>query len=249
MLDIRNLRKSFNDGSSYVISKLSLQLPEAGIYCLMGANGAGKTTLFNIITGFTHPQEGSVLYKGIELKYRPPYMINRIGIVRTFQDLRLATKLTVKENLILSMRDNPYDNVLNALFYGCFFKRKETVFIERATQIAEQIGLTDKFETSASDLSYGQQKLLSLGCCIANDANLMLLDEPAAGINPLFCEKIASILKDLKSKGKTILIIEHNKDFLREVGDAYFFLTHGRLFRFDSYEELRHSPLVLQSYF
>ena len=246
MLVVTDIHKSFDDRK--ILSGLNFELETGNIYSLMGANGAGKTTLFNILTGFLVAESGNIYFKDKNIANFSPIGINSLGITRTFQNLRLIEGLSVKENILLSFKGNKGENILNAILPEFFFKEHYDSFNTRAEQIIEQIFLSDAVESKAGEISYGQQKLLTLGCCLANDAELFLLDEPVAGINPDYRGKIVSLLKDIKSSGKTIFLIEHNADFIADVSDKLFFLSNGAISAFGSYDELKEDTLVQEAY-
>ena len=149
----------------------------------LGGNGSGKTTLFNLITGFLKLQNGNIVFSDVNITNKQPYKINRFGIGRTFQDLRLITKLSVIDNIILAMQNNPSDNWLYAMLPENFRNRTNLELNKKAEEIIEQFFLDDVHNSLASDISYGQQKLLSLACCVANNAKLLLIDEAVAGRN------------------------------------------------------------------
>jgi len=214
----------------------------------MGSNGAGKTTLFNLITGFIKPQSGEIFFGEKNLTHLQPYKTNLLGISRTFQDLRIITKLSVKENIVLSMKENPTDNLMNALLPQSFHRNTNQALERKANEIIEQFFLGEVQNSLAAEISYGQQKLLTLACCVANDASLLLLDEPVAGIQPQYRNKIATLIKQLKEQGKTILLIEHNTDFIADIADQIFFLHEGKISNFDNMETLRKNQEVLNAY-
>ena len=246
MLKIRNVHQSFDDRK--ILNGLNFELQAGKIYSLMGANGAGKTTLFNILTGFLSADTGMIYFKNKNITNCSPIKINHLGITRTFQNLRLIEGLTVKENILLSLKGNKGENIFNAMLPEFFFKEYYASFSTRAEQIIEQTFLSDVADNKAGEVSYGQQKLLTLGCCLANDAELFLFDEPVAGINPDYRSKIAALLKDIKAYGKTILLIEHNADFINAVSDKIFFLSNGIITHFESYEKLRNDSIVQEAY-
>lgn len=223
-------------------------MDEKKIYVLMGANGSGKTTLFNLLTGFIRLQNGKFIFREKDITNFPPYLINRNGISRTFQDLRTITKLTVKENIILSMHDNPSDAWYNAMLSQKFFRKKHDEFDQRADEIIRTFFLEDVRTSLASDISYGQQKLLTLACCMANGAKLLLLDEPVAGINPEYRDRIAQLLRKIKDQGKTILLIEHNTEFIDQVADHLYFLDEGCLKNYESIDQMRSDPAVMEAF-
>lgn len=214
----------------------------------MGSNGAGKTTLFNLISGFVKPKIGEIFFGKTNITRLPPYRINRLGIGRTFQDLRLVAKLSVKENIVLAMKKNPTDNWLNAMLPENFHRKTNAAQEIKASKIVEQFFLRDVNNFLASEISYGQQKLLSLACCVANGATLLLLDEAVAGIQPEYRNKIAILIKQLKEQGNTILLIEHNPDFIADVADNIFFLHKGVISTFDSMESLKKDKQVMDAY-
>jgi branched-chain amino acid transport system ATP-binding protein len=246
-LEIKNINFHFSI-EKRILQDLSLSLEEKNIYALMGSNGAGKTTLFNLISGFIKLQSGKIFFGGKNLTHLRPYKINRQGIGRTFQDLRLITKLTVKENIILAMQQNPTDNWLSAMLPENFHRNSNAALENKANNIIEQFFLGDVRNSLAAEISYGQQKLLSLACCVANGATLLLLDEAVAGIQPEYRNKIAILIKHLKEEGKTILLIEHNTDFITDVADKIFFLHEGKITSFENMEALRKDKQVVEAY-
>jgi branched-chain amino acid transport system ATP-binding protein len=246
-LQLQNVTFTF-PGKSHLLDNVSLTLEEKKIYALMGANGSGKTTLFNLITGFIKPHSGDIFFKEKNITPYPPFKINRTGIGRTFQDLRLITKLTVRENVLLSMHGNPTDNWVKALLPPSFYSKQIKPLIEKTDEIISEFFLTDVENNLAGEISFGQQKLLNLACCVANGASLLLLDEAVAGIQPDYRNKLSMLLKQLKEQGKTILLIEHNTDFIANVADKIFFLHEGKISTFENMETLRKDKQVMEAY-
>jgi ABC-type branched-subunit amino acid transport system ATPase component len=177
-----------------------------------------------------------------------PYQINRLGVGRTFQDVRLITKLTVKQNIILAMQYNATDSWYKAIIPNYYHRDANTQIQQTAATIAAQYFLAEVENSLAGAISYGQQKLLTLACCVTNGANLLLLDEPVAGVQPVYRDKIAMLLKQLKQQGKTLLVIEHNTDFIGEIADEIFFLNNGDINIFDNINTLRINQQVMQAY-
>ena len=212
MLKLNNIHKSFGDVR--VLNGVNLRLEKGLVYTLKGGNGSGKTTLINIISGFLPPTKGSVEFKGKKIAKFSPYRVNRLGIGRTFQDLRLATQMTVYENILLALETKLFS-----------YPTKEQG--QRANEILETVSLTEKRNELAGEISYGQQKLLTIGCCIANNADLLLIDEPVAGIDKNNLLKITNLIKQLKHEGKTILQIEHNNDYVHATSDLIFQMDKG----------------------
>lgn len=247
MLTIQNLTFGYSP-ENLIFRDLSLSLEGEKVYALMGGNGAGKTTLFNLITGFIKPQGGRILFDGKNLARQQPYAINRQGIGRTFQDLRLITRLSVLENVILAMRYNPTDKWFHALLPQRFYHDSSRKLAERAEQIIATYQLDDVKHSLAGEISYGQQKLLTLACCVANESKMILLDEAVAGVQPAYRNKIAKLIHELKALGKTILLIEHNTDFIAEAADSIYFLHEGILSSFESMAALREDKQVMTAY-
>lgn len=247
ILQLKNITHGFST-SKKTLDNVSLELEKGKIYALMGANGSGKTTLFNIITGFIKPQSGGIFFGSNRINGLLPHKINRLGIGRTFQDLRLISKLTVKENVILAMKGDPTQNWFLAAFPKSFFQSELDSLDSKAESIIADCFLQDVRHSLAGEISYGQQKLLNLACCIANDAELFLLDEPVAGINPNYREKMLELLQRLKAQNKTVWLIEHNTEFLQQIADRIFFLKNGRLMKYDTFVHLREDKEVLDAY-
>jgi len=212
MLELKNIQKSFGDVR--VLNGVNFCLEKGLIYTLKGGNGSGKTTLINIISGFLKPDEGSIELNGKRIVSFLPYRVNRQGIGRTFQDLRLATQMTVYENISLALEKRMFA-----------YPSKEQQ--KRADEILDMVSLLNKRNELAGEISYGQQKLLTIGCCIANNAELLLIDEPVAGIDKDNRTKIMQLVKQLKKGGKTILQIEHHPDYIKETSDSVLKMEKG----------------------
>lgn len=248
LLLLQNISFGFSS-EKQIFSGLSFCLEHGKIYALMGANGAGKTTLFNLISGFHKPNSGSLFFKQYNITHAKPYLINKHGIGRTFQELRLISKLTVKENILLAMPDHPTANCLSALLPASLFKKDLHRLENKANQILADYFLQDVQNAMANEISFGQQKLLNLACCVANGAELLLLDEPVAGISPHNREQITLLIKRLQQQGKTILMIEHNTDFIEATADHFLFLDSGTLSQFVTFAELKNSGQAADAYF
>ncbi|MFH1941244.1 MAG: ABC transporter ATP-binding protein [bacterium] len=246
LLEVKKLNKSF-DGIT-ALDDFSCTVNESEILGLIGPNGAGKSTLFNVITGFIPCDSGKSTFKGKSILNKPPHRVALMGISRTFQDLRLIRQLTVLENVMIAFKNQSGEHIRNL-----FLKRKTSERIEgenreKALVLLENAGIVDKRHSLASDLSYGQQKLLSLVCCIASDAVLFLLDEPVAGINPGMIDKILSIITALPEKNKSVVLIEHNIDAVMEVCDRVIFMDTGAKISEGTPDAVRNDPKVIEAY-
>lgn len=235
-------------GDHMVLNDISFEMSDGMVIVLMGTNGSGKTTLLNILTGFVRQDAGDVLMGGISINKLKPFERCRIGIGRTFQDLRLINDLTVMDNLLLAFPDQKGEKWWNALFPSRKVKAEQLGNLEKARMILKQCFIEDVADAKAGEISYGQQKLLNLACCLAGGTPFLLLDEPVAGVNPTYREKLSEVIKGLKSQGKGILIIEHNRDFIETVADEILFLYEGKLRRYGSYEEFRNDKDVIEAY-
>ena len=227
ILQLQDVTKCF--GSLVAVNKCSFALEKKRITGLIGPNGAGKTTLFNVITGFFTTDEGQIIFKGYQINNLRPYRIAERGIGRTFQITRVFPKMTLMENLIVAARVEKMD--------------------ERALELLELAGLIDLRGEYASDLSYGQQKLLALIRVLMFDPDLILLDEPAAGINPTMQNKIMELIHKLKEGGKTFLIIEHDMKVIMGHSDKIVVLNFGEKIAEGTGEEIKNNEEVLKAYF
>ncbi len=246
ILKIDNIVKAY--GENHVLKGANLSFNKGNIYTLIGGNGVGKTTLFNLITGFIKADKGKIFYKKNPIHNENATKINQLGITRTFQDLRLINELSVRENIMLAFKNNPGESIINAFLPAHFLKKQYKGFKVRANEILDKVHLLHLANQSAGEISYGQQKLLSIGCCIANNADLLLLDEPIAGIDNVNYKRISNLLMDIKQEGKTIIQIEHNQNFIKEVSDGVFFLREGNATFFETYDHFINSKSALNNY-
>ncbi len=246
MLEINNIHKSF--GEQKVLQGLCMEFEHGKVHTLVGGNGTGKTTLFNLITGFYKPDKGEILLNGERIDNHSPVSINANGITRTFQDLRIVSQLTVRENILLSFKNNPGEKILNSILPKRVFKTQYDLLSERADSILERVHLKTVENNLAGEISYGQQKLLTIGCCLANDAQILLLDEPVAGIDNENYQRIYNLILDLRCEAKTILQIEHNQDFVERLSDKIWFLYCGKAKCFLNYQLFVKDESVKENY-
>lgn len=231
-----------------VLHQASLTLETGQVYALTGSNGAGKTTIFNLITGFLRPQAGHITFKGRDISTAPPHRITGMGVGRTFQDLRLAASLTTLDHIVLCSGRDPADRLLMALLPPAVFKKRNEQALDFAKTILEQFFLSGVADHPAGSLSYGQQKLLSLACAVATGAGLLLLDEPAAGVQPLYRDQMAELIGQMRAADKTVLMIEHNMEFIEGIADKVFFLHEGSIRQFEGLPQLRADARVRTAY-
>ncbi len=236
LLQIRNLNKNF--GGLQAISDVTMDLPAGVITTLVGPNGAGKTTLFNLITGHLTPTSGTVHWLGQPLKGIEPWRIARMGIARTFQDLRLFSQMTVEENIMTVMERNSW-----------LWQSGRAAAEKRVNEILAETQLAEKRHERAVDLAYAERKFLSLARIMASEAKLWLLDEPASGLDPRSFERFVTLLRDYASRGITICIIEHNLDIVIKLSDRVAFLDQGKLLAQGSSQDILKDPHLAAIYF
>ena len=246
LADAQSLSKHFN--GVVALADFSCTVAGKEILGLLGPNGAGKTTLFNVLTGLLAPDSGAADFKGTALIGRPVHRIANLGIARTFQNLRLIRRITVLENVLLCFKNQPGENLLNVFFRPGLCKRQEAGIREKAMELLQTAGLADKANDLADNLSYGQQKLLSIVCCLAADADLLLLDEPVAGIAPEMAERILAIIADLPNQGKSAILIEHDIDALKGIAHRMIFMDAGRKICEGAPDDVLNDPRVIEAY-
>jgi ABC-type branched-subunit amino acid transport system ATPase component len=244
LLEIQGLNKSF-DGVRALVD-FSCSLEQGTILGLIGPNGAGKTTLFNVITGFIQAESGRISVRGRDLHKKSAHRIANLGIARTFQNLRLIYQLTVLKNILFSFRNQMGENLGNVFFRSKIASRQESENRKKAVKMLDDVGLVDKSDSLASELSYGQQKLLSLVCCLVSDADLLLLDEPVAGIAPAMIERILTVISGLAKQDKSVIMIEHNLD--AHICNRVIFMDAGSKVSEGTPKQIRNDPKVIEAY-
>lgn len=246
ILTIKNLNKSFN--GIIALTDFSCSVKCKQVLGLIGPNGAGKSTLFNVLTGFIACEGGTAIFDDKNIIGESPYKIAQNGISRTFQDLRLIRQMTVLDNILLSFKDQMGEKLVNVFLRYKISNKIENQNKERAIQLLQEAGIVDKASDLAGNLSYGQQKLLSIVCCLASGADLLLLDEPIAGLNPIMIDKILSIINELPAKGKSVILIEHNMDVIMKICHRAIFMDAGKKICEGTPEEVRSDPRVIEAY-
>ncbi len=238
MLQVDQVTKAF--GGIRAVDACSLQVAKASITGLIGPNGSGKTTLFNLITGFYRPDSGSIRLNDHPIHALRPDQICAAGIGRTFQITRLFWQMTVLENMIVPVRHAGW----RALFSQGVKRHEE----ERALELLNLVGLAGYRDEEARRLSFGQQKLLELAAILIADPDLILLDEPAGGVNPVMIEKIMGLVDSLHAQGRTILVVEHNMRLVMELCQHVIVLDHGQKIAEGRPAAVQSNPLVLEAY-
>ena len=246
LLRVENLRKEF-DGL-LAVDGLSFSLEKGTITSLIGPNGAGKTTAFNQLMGLSRADEGHIYFEDKEITHLPTYRIAQLGIGRTFQNIRIFPQITVLENLMLAPRGQKGEAVFPALLRLQRLKAEEHEIREQALGYLEVVGLTDKKDEMAESLSHGQRKLLELARALATGSQLLLLDEPTAGVFPETKSKILGLLRDLSNAGKTILLIEHDMKVVMGISNRVIVLNYGKKIAEGTPEEVKGNKEVIEAY-
>jgi branched-chain amino acid transport system ATP-binding protein/branched-chain amino acid transport system permease protein len=237
-LAVVGIDKSF--GGIHALADCSLVVKKGSITALIGPNGSGKTTLFNCITGFYQPDRGQVLLHGVPITGRRPSDIVHHGLMRTFQVTRIFRRMTVLENMIVPIRQLTFRSLFTAAIKG--HER------ERAEALLEFVGLHLLRHEQAGSLSFGQQKLLELAAALMAEPEIVMLDEPAGGLNPVMIDKVAGHVRDLNQRGVTFLIIEHNMGFVMSLCDPVIVMHRGTVIAHGSPAAVREDPFVLDAY-
>jgi ABC-type branched-subunit amino acid transport system ATPase component len=220
------LFKSF-DGI-HAVDGVTVDFPSSGITAIIGPNGAGKTTLLNLLTGFVRPDSGRCYFGHKDTTRVPPHRISRMGVARTFQDLRLITQVSVLDNVLVACPDQRGERLLPALL-RYRIAREETRNRQAAAELLRFVGLEAQANDLAGNLSYGQQKLLTLACSLTTQARILFLDEPVAGVAPQMVAHILDLLRKLSSQGKVIIFIEHNIEAVRQIADHVIVMDDGKI--------------------
>ncbi|MEV0307039.1 ABC transporter ATP-binding protein [Nonomuraea fuscirosea] len=237
-LRTEGLTKSF--GGVLAVDGVTVELRDGAINGLIGPNGSGKTTFFNIVTGMIRPDSGRVLYRGREITRHAPHRIAHAGIGRTFQLCRVFPRLTVLENMLVAVRRTRLRELMAGL--------RDAGETERARHWLRRMGIEHLEEAEARDLSYGQQKLLELAAVLMAEPDLVLLDEPAGGVNPALIDRITGLVRDLNAEGRTFLVVEHNMDMVMGMCDHVIVFDRGAPIAEGPPSAVREDPRVLEAY-
>ncbi|MCB4768333.1 ABC transporter ATP-binding protein [Ancylobacter sp. Lp-2] len=246
MLSVDDVSLSF--GGFQALRAVSLVAMPASITGIIGPNGSGKSTLLNVVAGVYVPDSGAVTLNGRPLAYGRPEQVAAAGIGRTFQVPRLAHRLTVFQNMMAGERDQAGEGVFNLFLRPAAVSSREAEIAGRAEAMLKRLGLAHKANDYAGSLSGGQQKLLTMGMLLMSDPAVLLLDEPAAGVNPVLIEQQAALLHELKAEGRIVMLIEHNMEMIANVCDRVFVLDAGELIAAGTPAEIRADERVVRSY-
>ncbi len=247
ILKTENITMRF--GGLTAVSGLNLDIAEDSIVGLIGPNGAGKTTVFNMITGVYTPTEGDILFDGKSIKNLKPHLITKNGIARTFQNIRLFKDLTVLDNVIIAHHLRLGSNIFSAVIRLPDYTDKESAIIKKSLDLLEDVGLMEYKDDKANSLPYGKQRKLEIARALATEPKLLLLDEPAAGMNPQESIELMEFVKEIRKKFKvSILMIEHHMQVIMGVCEKIYVLDYGVNIAEGSASEVQNNPKVIEAY-
>ncbi len=247
LLEVSGLCMRF--GGLLAVNEVALRVEEGQIVSLIGPNGAGKTTVFNCLTGFYKPSAGSIRFRGEEVSGLPGFKLARKGMVRTFQHVRLFKQMSVVENLLVAQHQHLNTNMLAGLFKTLNYRRAEREAMERAAWWLDRLGLTDVANRTAGTLAYGQQRRLEIARCMVTRPTLLMLDEPAAGLNPKETADLQELIAELRDEqGLSILLIEHDMKLVMGISDHVVVINQGCPLADGTPEEVRQHPDVIKAY-
>ena len=235
-------------GGLKALNDVSFNIERGEVHALIGPNGSGKTTMFNVISHVLEPTSGEVFLDGESLKKTKKYAVNRLGIARTFQHVSLFSNMTVEENIMCGRYSNTHQGILGAIFKTPAERREEEEIRQRARDEMKFVGLDDVADTKAKKLPYGDQRLLEIARALASDPKLLMLDEPAAGMNPSEKEHLGSLIRQVQAKGISVLIIEHDMKLAMSISQSVTVLDHGIRIAEGTPEEIQNNDKVIEAY-
>lgn len=247
LLSVNHLSMRF--GGLLAVNDVFLDLYQGEIVSLIGPNGAGKTTIFNCLTGFYKPSNGSIMLKGQQLAGLSGHQIARMGIVRTFQHVRLFKEMSVVENLLVAQHPQLVTSLFAGMFKSPAFRRAEAEALDHAAFWLQEVGLLDYADRMSGNLAYGQQRRLEIARCMVTKPQILMLDEPAAGLNPKETDELDALIIKLRDKNAvSILLIEHDMKLVMGISDRIYVVNQGAPLANGTPEEIRNNANVIRAY-
>jgi branched-chain amino acid transport system ATP-binding protein len=235
-------------GGLVAISNMTFGVPDGQIVSLIGPNGAGKTTAFNVITGFLRPSSGRVFYRGKDLTRMIPSEIAALGIVRTFQRTSIFGACSVFESILTALHVRGRTEIVGAIFRFPSVAVEEERLRNEANEILHFVGLAHRFNNIAETLSYGEQRILALAMALAASPTMILLDEPAAGLNPSETREFMKLIRSIRARGITVLLVEHDMHMVMSISDRVVVLNNGQLIADGTPQDIQRHPEVIRAY-
>lgn len=247
LLEMKDVVKQF--GGLTAVSNMSFHVDEGEIYGVIGPNGAGKTTIFNLITGVYQVTEGDVTFNGQSIEGKKPYQIINLGIARTFQNIRLFTGMTVLENVLVGVHDRMKSGLLASIIHTASQQKEEKEAREEAMKLLAFVGLDKDADRLATELPYGKQRKLEIARAMATKPKLILLDEPAAGMNDSETAALTELIRNIREKfGITIVLIEHDMQLVMSLCDRVMVVNFGKKLAEGVPDEVQNNPQVIEAY-
>lgn len=247
MLEVRELSMRF--GGLMAVNGVSLDVRDGEIVSIIGPNGAGKTTVFNCISGFYRPTGGTIQFLGKPVHGLKDFQISRLGMVRTFQHVRLFSSMTVIENLLVAQHRHLNTNLLAGLLRTPAYRQREEKALERATYWLKRVDLLPLANREAGTLAYGQQRRLEIARCMVTNPRLLLLDEPAAGLNPRETRDLDELITSIRSSyNVSVLLIEHDMSLVMGISDRIYVINQGTPLASGTPDDIRQNPDVIKAY-
>jgi branched-chain amino acid transport system ATP-binding protein len=246
LLSVRGVNRRF--GGLQAVGDVSFDVARRSIKALIGPNGAGKTTLFNLISGFLPPDSGEIVFGGTAVQGMQPFEIAARGMARTFQHIRLFPKMTVLENIMVGRHVHSRGGFVAGMLNLPFTWKEERRIRERSFEIMELLGIADHAQTEAASLAYGQQRVVEIGRALACEPELLLLDEPAAGLNMRETNEMGGRIAKIRDRGVTVLLVEHDMSLVMRISDEIVVLSYGQKIAEDRPLAIQKNPEVIRVY-
>jgi len=245
-LDLENLTMKF--GGLTAVDKISINVKQGEIHGLIGPNGSGKTTIFNMLSGYYKPTSGKIMFEGKDMTGMPAYKITAAGFARTFQNLRLFKSMTVLDNLMVAMGHKATAKVYEVMINPIAARKEDDVFTEKAMKILELLDIRKFANNQATSLPYGHQRRVEIGRALASEPKILLLDEPAAGLNDVETEELSEILEKIHASGITIFLVEHHMKLVMKSCGMITVIDYGKKIAEGDCNCIQNDPVVIEAY-